>query len=725
MPATGRVSGIDWGLGNESLGKPSPGFGVGLDVSRYLELFLTDAREHVGVVETSLARLESCAGEVKGDEVRAILDECFRRLHSLKSSAAMMGFEPVSRLAHLMEELVEKVRGRESLLRPVLDVLIEASTALGSLVEHCARGSTADVRISETVVASLTTAIETLNDASRRSALANAPSSANSPSLAPASSPGFGPSGNQEVISRARSTPPPTSPASHEPSANATCSDSNAIVVRIRISERAAAPAARAFLAVRQLGSLATVRSTEPPLAALKAGEYGAAQLFSDGILVHLDGSPAQVTQDHIRERLARLPEIEQVEIFCGDEQCASRSREVAAEAEPPPLDRATLKPTEQSVKVKVELLDKLLELAGELVLASSRVHDTARLAPMPLRETLEEHSDRLRLLVKEVNNRVLAARQSPIQLLADRLPLVVRELSRRLDRRLSLQVEGAEVTMDRGLIDALAEPLLHAVRNSVDHGIEPPDERLRAGKPEEGRLVLAAQRERDRVVLELRDDGRGFDANRLRDKAVRAGALTREAADALDDAQALRLAFLPGLSTRDQANDISGRGVGMDAVLQVTEQLGGTVVLESVPGQGSTVRFVLPATVSVMNLLLLRLGDEVLGLPMGRVLFATEGPCGTDGRRTLELNGEQLPAWDLGRLVGFPTVPRDGLRPWVVVDADGKRAAFGVDALIGQEEVVLRPLGMPLDRIRGLAGTAILGSGRPVFVLDVPRLVA
>jgi two-component system chemotaxis sensor kinase CheA len=340
----------------------------------------------------------------------------------------------------------------------------------------------------------------------------------------------------------------------------------------------------------------------------------------------------------------------------------------------------------------------------------------------------MDEEVDRLGRLVKDLNARVLATRQTPAQHLADRLPRVVRDLSRRLSKPLKLQVEGADVTMDRGLLDALADPLIHALRNAADHGIEAPEVRAEAGKSPTGVITFVARRERDRVSVEIRDDGGGFNVPRLKERAVETGALSPEEAEALTDEAALRLAFLPGFTTRTTSTDISGRGVGMDAIQVAVEQLGGTVVLENFPGQGSSIRFVLPATVSVVNLLLVDLGGEIFGMPMSKVLYAAEGDLSAAEAmgtlRLLSVGRDRLPAYSLGRVMGLPERGR-GVRPLVIVEGEGQKSAVAVDRLLGQEEVVLRPLVPPLDRIRGLAGTAILGSGRPVFVLDVPRLLA
>jgi two-component system chemotaxis sensor kinase CheA len=289
--------------------------------------------------------------------------------------------------------------------------------------------------------------------------------------------------------------------------------------------------------------------------------------------------------------------------------------------------------------------------------------------------------------------------------------------------------VSGAEIEIDRAILDAIAEPLLHVLRNAVDHGIEAPEVRVAAGKPPRGRLLISVRRTRERVVIELEDDGKGMDPDRLLAAAVARGKLTPEAAARLSQREALLLACLPGVSTATDVDDVSGRGVGMDAVKRSVESLGGAVELDSQLGRGTRITLRLPLTVAVVQLLLVRAGGEVLGLPITKVLGAVELPE-TAVQRSPSVNlisyGTQLvPAHDLARLLELPAPPPPRTRPWVVMESEEGTVALGVEALLGQEEAVLKALSRPLDHVAGLAGVTILGNGRPVFILDVPRLLA
>jgi two-component system chemotaxis sensor kinase CheA len=290
------------------------------------------------------------------------------------------------------------------------------------------------------------------------------------------------------------------------------------------------------------------------------------------------------------------------------------------------------------------------------------------------------------------------------------------------------VHIEGAEIEIDRAILEELSDPLLHLIRNAIDHGIEAPHLRLLAGKPATGRITIRAHRERDRVILEVADDGRGLDPSRLRAVALERGVLTPEAAAVLSDREALLLACLPGLSTAEAVTDVSGRGVGLDAVQRTVESVGGTLEIESTPGQGARFTLRLPLTVAVQPVLLVRVGEEVLGLPIGKVHGAAQVQLSAldraQGTAMLPYDGRMVPVHDLSRLLGFPEAEgRDDRAVVVAETGEGVRVGLAVDTLIGQQEAVLKPLGQPLENVAGISAVTVLGNGRPVFILDVQRL--
>ena len=455
---------------------------------------------------------------------------------------------------------------------------------------------------------------------------------------------------------------------------------------------------------------------------------------------------------DEVREALVALPEVEQVEVriapaarpveegrplppppvpIVSPPQASMRGQAtppLVRGLTPPPVDADELRP-EPTVRVRAEALDQLLDQAADVMHGIARLREAAKRLPEHVAARLDGDIDRLRRTARELHGRVMSARLTPFSSLTERLPRAVRDLAHRLEKTIELDVQGADVELDRTVIEALGDPLSHLVRNAADHGLEDPQTRERAGKPPRGKLTLTARRERDKVIVEVQDDGRGMDAAALRRKAVKSAAMTQEAADALSDDAAYELAFLPGVSTRDDATEVSGRGVGLDAVQRKVESLGGKASIRSVPGKGTTFVLELPLSVSMANLLLVQVGGELYGVPLHRVLLTTEYDLSARGgegfdARSLVVMGELVRAYGLAKLFGLPSLAPPGPRPFVVMEVDGLRFAVSVDRLVGQEEAVLKPLFPPLDRVRGLAGITVLGNGRPLLVLD-PRGLA
>jgi two-component system chemotaxis sensor kinase CheA len=381
-------------------------------------------------------------------------------------------------------------------------------------------------------------------------------------------------------------------------------------------------------------------------------------------------------------------------------------------------------------VRVRTELLDQMLDGAGELLLATARVREVGKSVPQSSRGPLDEEVDRLHTLVKDLHAKVMKARMTPIAMMTDRLPRAARDIARKRDRDVELTITGDETELDRAIVDELNDPLLHLLRNAIDHGIENPVDRERVGKAPRGRVQVNVRRDRDRVVLEVEDDGKGMDVEKLKASAVSRGMLTPDAAAQLPLREALMLACLPGVSTATDITDISGRGVGMDAVKRAIESVGGSLEIESQLGKGTRFRLLLPLTVAVVQLLLVQVGEETFGVPVAKVTGVIEFPeeqlARTQESPLLPFGSALVPVYSLADLL---TVPHgtlaNGARPFVVVEAESGKVALGVDRLQGQEEVVLKALSRPLDLVPGLAGVTILGNGRPIFILDVPRLLS
>ncbi|MCP3059344.1 chemotaxis protein CheA [Myxococcus sp. K38C18041901] len=488
--------------------------------------------------------------------------------------------------------------------------------------------------------------------------------------------------------------------------------------VRLRISPTCQVPGVRAFLVHKRLTTLGTLVDLRPALEELKAGR------IPDGyIQLELETS---VGEAGIQQSLKNVAEVDVVSVkpavavpvpVVAPASVAEAGRGVGADS------------SSRTVRVRTELLDYFLDTVGELMLATARLREVGKVLPENVRPALEEGVYRLHTLVKDLHDKVMTARMTPLSLITDRLPRAARDIARRKEREVDLVITGAEIELDRAILDELADPLLHLLRNCIDHGLESPEERVTAKKGPRGRVLVAVKRARDRVIIELEDDGRGMNPAKLKAAAVARGLLTPEAAARMTDREAFMLSCLPGVSTAKDVTDISGRGVGMDAVKRVVESVGGTLEIDSEAGRGTRFTLRLPLTVAVVHLLLVEVGEEVFGLPIAKVVGATEADSDALSRSRetalLPHGNSLLPVHALDSLVGVPAPGLRGVRPFVVMEGDSGRVALGVDRLLGQEEVVLKPLSRPLDLLPGLSGVTILGSGRPVFILDVPRLLS
>ncbi|MFZ5594654.1 MAG: chemotaxis protein CheA [Pseudomonadota bacterium] len=382
----------------------------------------------------------------------------------------------------------------------------------------------------------------------------------------------------------------------------------------------------------------------------------------------------------------------------------------------------------ETTVRVDTKRLDDIMNLVGELVLVRNRL---ATLKSAIADEEISQAVGNLDLVTSDLQNAVMKTRMQPIKKVFSRFPRVVRDLARSLNKEVNLELHGEETDLDKNLVEALADPLVHLVRNSVDHGIEMPDKRVAAGKPRCGTVILSARQEGDHILLSIQDDGAGMDPEVLRRKAVEKAILDEEAAARLDDRACYNLIFMPGFSTKSQISDISGRGVGMDVVKTRIAQLNGAVEIESQLGKGSLFTIKVPLTLAIMPTLMVKLGKQIFAMPLvnvNEIFDMSEARTNTvDGQLVVTVRNKALPMFYLKEWLSCGEDSYDGGTDGyvVVVNVGTQRIACVVEQLIGQEEVVIKPLGALLHGTKGLAGATITGNGRIALILDFPGLMA
>ncbi|MCG5494045.1 chemotaxis protein CheA [Ectothiorhodospira variabilis] len=397
-----------------------------------------------------------------------------------------------------------------------------------------------------------------------------------------------------------------------------------------------------------------------------------------------------------------------------------------AAPPEAPAPTQAKAAPAETSVRVDTKRLDDIMNLVGELVLVRNRL---ATLRSRMKDEQVSKAVTNLDVVTADLQAAVMKTRMQPIKKVFGRFPRVVRDLARTLKKEINLELEGEDTDLDKNLVEALADPLVHLVRNAVDHGIESPEERQAAGKARAGRVVLSANQEGDHILLTISDDGKGMDPDVLRGKAVEKGMMDEDAAARLTDHDAFNLIFRAGFSTKTEISDVSGRGVGMDVVKTRIAQLNGRVEITSAPGQGSTLSIRLPLTLAILPTLMVVLGKQRFALPLANVSEIFDLDLSrtnrVDDQEVIMVRNRSLPLYYLRRwLVSGDAPAGEGVGHVVVVFAGNQRVGFVVDSLIGQEEVVIKPLGNVLHGVPGLAGATITGDGGIALILDVPGLL-
>ena len=406
-------------------------------------------------------------------------------------------------------------------------------------------------------------------------------------------------------------------------------------------------------------------------------------------------------------------------------------------EAVPPPLpeaekdaaageNRGTHPRSRQTIRVPTDLLDSLINITGELITNKNRLMNIGKnLGSAPLDDALVE----LGKLLRGLHNEVLNVRMIPFASISDRFPRLIRDQAQKSGKEVSFEVAGKEIELDRGILEQLSDPLVHLLRNAVDHGLETGAERLACGKGEQGTIRLSVSREKDQVIVAIEDDGRGMDPAKLIASALDKGLIKPEEAKALSFREALLLICIPGFSTAQKVTDVSGRGVGMDVVRSTIRALGGSIVIDSEVGRGSKITLKLPLTIAIINVLLVKCANLTLAVPVTSILRTMEIDR-TDvvirgKHKSLYLNGEAIPLVSMNRIFGIQAASPPGpVIPLFVGEVKGRRVGLVVDRFLGQQEVFVKALGRPLARLKGLAGGATLGNGEVVFILDVANIL-
>ena len=644
-----------------------------MDNLQYAELFLTESREHVSAVNHALLELER---DASAPTAASHVGSIFRAVHTIKGMGATMGYAIVAELAHELETVLDRVRRNDLVIdADVMDVLFRSADVLEQAVEAAVAG-----RDGEVLAADLVATLHAL---------------------------GVGETTTQQQGTWTIPTPRGTG-----------------TLVRVRLAPDTPLRGVRAFIIVQALKKLGEVTSMEPSLDALEAEGFD-----SDFALRLVTTSSAADVEQTVR----RSGDIAEVQV--GEEAPASPARRAPAPVVAPPVEPAapaSVSTTERRrtrhVRIDVQRLDALMNLVGELVIARGRLTQLAgELGDASLEETVNASSR----LITELRDEITASRMVPMSQVFDRFPRVVRDAARAVGKQVDFVVEGKEIELDRSMLDEIGDSIVHLLRNAIDHGLETPEARTASGKPADGRLVLSASRDRSAVVIRVSDDGKGIDRERVLQRAKRDGLVDESKTD-LNEDELLRLLARPGFSTAEKVTNLSGRGVGVDAVYTRVRALGGAMDIRSVPGQGTTMVLRLPLTLAIVRALLARVADETYAIPLAHVSETIE--LVPDVVRTvkgrevlLARDDDVLPLLRMRELVGLSEYvaasPID-LEQVVVIDLGDRRAGLVIDELTGQEEIVVKQYDAVRDGLPIFGGATLLSDGRPALIVDVSSLL-
>ena len=641
-----------------------------MDPNRYAELFRSESREQLSEINRALLDLEARPADP------APVHTLFRAVHTLKGMSGTMGYEGVAAFAHELESLLDRVRGGEQGISPeLMDALFASADALEAGIDRAVARKSAPKALKE--------ALAQLRRVAGGSAAAT----------------GAGSAAALEA----------TAASAEAAAAAASVDEGPGVLVRVRQRADTLLPGVRAFMVVQKARTLGELVAVSPPLAALQAAE--APQAFAFRLVT---ARPAA----EIEAAIIATGEIEHVEVSAGRGRSRAPVR-LTAEEDATPIGKGA-----RHIRIELSRLDTLMNLIGELVITRGRLLQlTAGRNDAALDEAMTQASR----LIGDLQAEVMASRMVPVWQVFDRFPRLVRDASRTLHKEIEFVVEGKEIELDRSLLDEIGEPVVHLLRNAVDHGIEAPEVREAAGKRRLGRLVLSASRERSSVIVRVKDDGRGIDRQRVLARAHELGMVAPDVTR-LDDELLFRVIASPGFSTATTVSDLSGRGVGIDAVQAKVRQLGGSVELESAPGQGTTVTLRLPQTLAIVRAVLARIGGERYALPLQHVretlAWSADAVQRVQGREVLVLREEVLPFLRLRDVVHGAAAARDESSDIVVLERGGRRLGLLVDELTDQQDIVVKQFDAVRDGLALFSGATILADGRPALIMDVASLL-
>lgn len=735
-----------------------------IDLSQYMGMYVDGSRENLDLMDKHLLALEQDT-----DNIEAV-GEIFRAAHTLKGMSATMGFEKVAHLTHEMENVLDKFRNHTVAVTPeIIDILFETFDCLRTLVNDSIDSTDSNVDL-EGISAKLAECV------SGNSSEKTSPKPVSAPSVSANKAFDSGIDYSKELAEF------PINEFEYQVLVEASQRNWHIFLLTVTLVQDCLLKAPRAFMVTRTLDEFCCeILKSSPETKDIEEEKFD----LSFKLLV-----VGEVVLDNLKKAIEEISEIDSVKVlklkpedflhlsgekpavaverrpyaqteptkvvsapntaFQNEASAANRIRPAVEQkasteslttgAAPAPAAPSAKTPAakassserraSQTVRVDMHRLDELMNLVGELVINRTRLSDIG--ATHKLKD-LNETLTRVSQISSSLQSVVMQVRMVPIEQVFDRFPRMVRDLAKKLNKKINLVLEGKETEMDRTVIDEIGDPMVHLIRNSIDHGIEKPEERISKGKPEVGTITLSARHEGNNVLIEVKDDGKGVDPSVVGRLAVERGLFSQENLSKMPPEEIQKVIFLPGFSTAKEVSDLSGRGVGMDAVKAKLEDLNGVLDLESRVNEGSKVTIKLPLTLAILPALMVKIGAEMFAVPLGSVdetLDISKSDINiVQHQEVTLLRGDVLPIIRLRNILDVPTTPEEAKEieekteeiSIVVCSSGEKRAGFMVDELLGQQEIVIKSLGNLLGGLPGIMGATMRGDGSIALILDVP----
>ncbi|AHN20936.1 chemotaxis protein CheA [Lysinibacillus varians] len=687
-----------------------------MEVNQYLEMFIEESKEHLQACSEHLLELE------KNPDDLAIVGEIFRSAHTLKGMSATMGFEDLADLTHKMENVLDAIRNEKIHVSPeILDIVFESVDHLEEMVMDIANGGDGKRDVSSTVaqLKRIESGEEALPEVVATVATPEVPSVLEYDSF------------EQTVITQSAEQ------------------GFNAFEISVRLREDCLLKAARVFMVFEILEKDGDVIKSTPSVEKLEDEQFD--QQFYVAFVT-------KESAEDMQKKLMKVSEVDEVSVAkINQEQFSEKQYEankevaatatatattpvevvdtpVEAPAKPAPAkstpakaDKSHAPVGNKTIRVNIERLDILMNLFEELVIDRGRLQSIAtEVNHGELNETVE----RMSRVMGDLQTIILTMRMVPVETVFNRFPKMIRQLSRDLNKKINLEIIGAETELDRTVIDEIGDPLVHLIRNSVDHGIENPTARRAKGKPEEGTVVLRAYHSGNYVFIEIEDDGAGINREKVLAKAISKGVVTREQSLAMSDNQINELILASGFSTADVISDVSGRGVGLDVVKTTIESLGGNISIESTQDVGSIFSIQLPLTLSIISVMLVEIEKEIYAIPLSSIIetsiIRSSDIMNAHNQKVIDFRGKVVPLVFLEEIFEVPRkeLQDDEFHSVVIVRKGEKLAGLVVDSFIGQQEIVLKSLGNYLTNIFAISGATILGNGKVALIVDCNALI-